>query len=122
MEEIIKSEVHRVKECLDISTLPLLIASVRQILVSDVSQEILNHNDFEMFMEQERIEDLKRISDLFKKVDSEKNPIMNSFKMRWRNYIQQKGERMLNDEELAKKGFKAIEDFITYRQQSVALV
>jgi translation initiation factor 2 alpha subunit (eIF-2alpha) len=29
---------------------------------------------------------------------------------------------MLNDEELAKKGFKAIEDFISFRQKSVALV
>ena len=29
---------------------------------------------------------------------------------------------MLNDEELAKKGFRAIEDFISFRTQSVALV
>lgn len=29
---------------------------------------------------------------------------------------------MLNDEELAKKGFRAIEDFIAFRIDSVALV
>jgi hypothetical protein len=35
--------------------------------------------------------------------------------MRWKKYILAKGEYMLNDEDLAKKGFKAIEDFILFR-------
>ena len=29
---------------------------------------------------------------------------------------------MLNDEDLAKKGFKAIEDFIAFKEKSVTLV
>ena len=66
---------------------------------------------------------MKRITDLFKKVDTgSAGGTIDQYRIRWRKYIQVKGERMLNDEELAKKGFKAIEDFITFRQKSVALV
>lgn len=35
--------------------------------------------------------------------------------MAWRKQIQAEGERMLNDEQVAKKGFRAIEDFIEFR-------
>jgi hypothetical protein len=75
-----------------------------------------------MLIEQERIEDLKRISDLMKRVDTKESQTVNQYRLRWRNHIQAKGEAMLNDEELAKKGFKAIDDFIGFRTKSVALV
>jgi len=41
---------------------------------------------------------------------------MKDYRIRWKQFIFKKGETMLNDEELAKKGFRAIEDFIAFRQ------
>ena len=71
-------------------------------------------------MEQGRVEDLKRIQALFKLVN---NPqLFSDYRIRWKKYIYGKGEEMLNDEELAKKSFKAIEDFIEFRTKSVQLV
>tara|TARA_B110000285_G_C14953804_1_gene528146 strand:+ start:283 stop:675 length:393 start_codon:yes stop_codon:yes gene_type:complete len=43
-------------------------------------------------------------------------------RIRWKSFITDKGEVMLNDEDLAKKESRAIEDFIEYRQKSVDLV
>ena len=122
VEDVLKTEADRVKECLDISTMIPLVDTVEKVMITEVSQQILHHPDFAMLIEQERIEDLKRISDLFKRVDTDKIQSMNQYRLRWRNNIQAKGEAMLNDEELAKKGFKAIEDFIGFRSKSVALV
>ena len=67
-------------------------------------------------MEQGRVEDLKRIYGLFKLVEKKlPNPNFEDLRKRWRMYITEKGEVMLNDEELAKKESRAIEDFIEYR-------
>ena len=38
VEEVLRNEALRVKECLDISTLQLLIDTVQQVLISEVSQ------------------------------------------------------------------------------------
>lgn len=48
--------------------------------------------------------------------------LQNDYRLRWKKYVFSHGEKLLNDEELAKKGFKAIEDFIEFRTKSVSLV
>ena len=83
--------------------------------------QILAHPDFEVFMEQKRIEDLERITSLLNLIEDNKQ-LFTDYRVRWKKYIYAQGEKMLNDEELAKKGFKAIEDFIIFRQNSVNLV
>jgi hypothetical protein len=67
---ILSKEKSLIVECLDTCTLDSLISSVKDILITQVSMQILNHKDFQTFMEQERIEDLQRIFDLFSLVDS----------------------------------------------------
>ena len=71
-------------------------------------------------------EDLRRLSGLLVR---QKQVAQLSFRqiaqlltMAWRKQVQAEGERMLNDEELAKKGFRAMENFIEFRQNSVKLV
>ena len=65
-------------------------------------------------------EDLRRLSGLLmRKKDKEVAQLLT---MAWRKQVQTEGERMLNDEELAKKGFRAMENFIEFRQNSVKLV
>ena len=65
-------------------------------------------------------EDLRRLSGLLmRQKDKEVAQLLT---MAWRKQVQAEGERMLNDEELAKKGFRAMENFIEFRQNSVKLV
>ena len=124
IEAILKSESERVFECLDVCTHQDLITMIETILISDRQIDLLNHPVFNLFIEQSRTDDLKRIYSLNKLV-MDKNPektLYDDYRNRWRKWIQAKGEELLNDEELAKKGFRAIEDFIEFRKKAEELV
>ena len=47
---------------------------------------------------------------------------MSLLKDRWKRHIYDQGFQTLNDEQLAKKSFRAIEDFIEYKHKCVELV
>ena len=62
---------------------------VQAILISDRQMDILNHPDFNDFMEHGRIDDLKRIYSLNKLV-MDKEPergLYDEFKSRWKKWI-----------------------------------
>lgn len=80
-------------------------------------------------MKESRIADIKRLNALFNQVNAAAGPedssgsgLQSQLRVRWKKYVQAEGERMLNDEDLAKKGFRAIEDFIAFKEKSVTLV
>ena len=89
IEAILKSESERVFECLDVCTHQDLIDMIETILINDRLIELLNHNDFNLFMEQQRIDDLKRIYSLTKLV-MDKYPersLYEDYKNRWKKWI-----------------------------------
>ena len=47
---------------------------------------------------------------------------MSVLKDRWKRHVYDQGFKMLNDEQLAKKTFKAVEDFIEYKYKAEDLV
>jgi hypothetical protein len=53
------------------------------------------------------------MSSLFIRVGSDK--LMKEFIESWKKQVLNEGVRMLNDEELASKGFNSIEDFIKFK-------
>ena len=55
-------------------------------------------------------------------VQNDNADLLNQYRSRWKKYIQAKGEAYLNDDELAKKGFHAIQVFIDFRKSSYQLV
>jgi len=70
VQNILKSESTLVRECLDVSTHEALLSIIQDLLIADQSQRLLNHPDFELFMKESRIEDLKRLNSLFTAVGS----------------------------------------------------
>jgi len=105
-----------------VSTHEKLITIVEDLLITQSAHKILNHPDFEGFIDQKMVQDLKNIQNLFKIVLAKGTDLFNDFRVRWKKFIQKKGEEMLNDEDLAKKGFHAIDAFIDFRKSSVVLV
>ena len=73
-------------------------------------------------MESNVIEDLKRIFNLFVGVNKNNKDLIAQYRNRWKKFIMAKGEAYLNDEELAKKGFHAIQVFIDFRISAQKLV
>jgi hypothetical protein len=124
VEMLIKTESERVYECLDVCTHDVLMASMQDHLIVKVRREILSHDDFQKFIEDGQVEDLKRIYNLFKLValPSSQKSLFDELINYWRQYVQAKGVMMLNDDELAKKTFHAIEDFIQFREKNVQLI
>lgn len=52
VEDIMVKEANIVKECLDVSTLDELLFAIRDIMITQVSMQILNHTHFQQFMEE----------------------------------------------------------------------
>ena len=71
------------------------------------------HKDFAKMIVEGHVEDLRRLSGLLMR--QKDDDVSKLLTMAWRKQIQAEGERMLNDEEVAKKGFRAIENFIELR-------
>ena len=78
----------------------------------------LHKTEFDTFMLERRIEDLQRLSAQMTRV----NGGMSVLKDRWKRHVYDQGFKMLNDEQLAKKTFKAVEDFIEYKHKAEELV
>ena len=43
VEDVLKTEADRAKECLDISTMVPLVDTVEKVMITEVSQQILHH-------------------------------------------------------------------------------
>lgn len=77
-----------------------------------------NRTEFDTFMLEQRIEDLQRMASQVNRVDG----AIKVMQDRWQRHVYDQGLVMLNDEKLAKKTFRAIEDFIVFKKQCDDLV
>lgn len=74
--------------------------------------------EFDTFMLEKRIEDLQRMASHLSRIDGG----LEHMKDRWQRHVYDQGFYMLCDEKLAKKTFRAIEDFIEFQKQCYDMV
>ena len=140
VDNCMQNEGTRLTECLDISTKGSLVQILEDELIGNylsqilhvapevsadmlfeeehVKQNALNKTEFDSFMLEKRVEDLQRLASQMTRVKG----AMAQLKDRWKRHVYDQGFAMLNDEQLAKKTFRAIEDFIEYRHKADDLV
>lgn len=69
MESTLLKESERVSECLDISTKHRLVKILEEELIDKFKDRILDNEEFEKFIVEQRIEDLRRLHSLLRRVD-----------------------------------------------------
>ncbi|CDW79762.1 cullin 4 [Stylonychia lemnae] len=117
VDTMIQKETERVEECLDISTKKRLIEILQTELIKNHVQAILSSEEFSKFIQDQRLDDLRRLYDLLKKVNLE-----GLFRNQFTIYLKKKGEDLLKDEGFIKKSFKGVEDILEFKKKSETLV
>ena len=97
METQFQSEDLRIQDCLDARTRPGLVAILEECLIADVLQSSSLTQEFNLLVSQSRVEDLVRLSNQLKRVDSS----LGGMQQKWVDYLYDQGFKMLNDEQLA---------------------
>ena len=69
VQNVLAMETKMVNGCLDVSTLPAVINIVQELMITKIYPFILSHNDFEAFLKNKSVEDLKRLAGLTSKVN-----------------------------------------------------
>ena len=95
IEMVMHKESERVQECLDISTKKMLIDILNRELISNHEQNLLENEDFKKFIADQRVEDLRRLYELMKRVH-----LQQSMRFKWITYLKSRGEELLKDEQL----------------------
>ena len=98
MEFQLQKEGDRVSECLDISTKHALISIVEEEIIYKLKEQILESEEFERFIFEQRIEDLRRLYSLLKRVNYSV-----TLKNKWVSILKCRGSQMLKDEGILKK-------------------
>ena len=68
--------------------MPQVEAILQKSLVQESSANILHHKDFEQFMQDSKVQDLKRVFTLFHTIDAKAGSnLIKDLKIRWRKFV-----------------------------------
>eukprot|EP00347_Sterkiella_histriomuscorum_P013206 403365600 len=117
VDQITQKESERVDECLDISTKNSLLRILNEGLITTHTTDMLESEDFSKFIADQRVEDLKRLYELLKRVDKQ---IL--IRIQWSKIVKTRGEALLKDAQFIKKSFKGVEDILEFKKQAEDLI
>ena len=121
MEKQFAKETERSTDCLDVRTRDKVTDILNNVLIRQhlvCLQDDDKRQEFSQFIAHQKVEDLQRYVALVRRLEHDCADTQTF----WKQIIYDQGFRMLNDVQLAKKQFRAMEDFIEFKKRSDALV
>ena len=117
VDNVLKDELHRVQECMDISTKRMVLDILQKELIEAHKSEILTNKDFSRFIIEGKVFELQMMHSQLKRVNG-------SLELRktWASHLKLRGEELIKEEIVTKKSFRVVEDILEFKKRQEDLL
>ena len=117
VDTVLRDELRRVQECMDISTKRMVLEILQKELILAHKSEILTNKDFSRFILEGKVYELQMMHAQLKRVNA-------SLELRktWASYLKLRGEELIKEEIVAKKSFRVLEDILDFKKRQEDLL